>query len=153
MRKSGLIAAMGLACLALATYVVGSASSIAMSALPQPSGPASLIETTHTNADLLAAAKLQNSATGPIVCYRVGWVAVHSAGGSAVRLGEPINVPAGIAPGATTRVPAQAVDPAKFRKANRFLGFFVAEVKFNDGNVWKADLKEIQREAEGQQTR
>ncbi len=147
MRKVALTAFVVLAFLALAMYMIASASSISMAMLPQAHSPASLVETTHTNEDFLASAKLHNSAAEPIGSYRIGWVALHSEGGSTVTLGEPVNVPVGITADSTAIVPAQAVDPAKFRHGNRSLGFFVAEARFANGQTWKANLTEIQRQA------
>lgn len=150
MRKFGVIACVSLVLLAVAAYVIASAPSISLAMVPQPYSPAALTQTTHTNTDFLAGARLHNASPEPIVAYRIGWIAVRSAGGSSITLGEPMNVPGGIASGSTASVPAQAVNPAKVRNGNRFVGFFVAEASFADGRTWSANLNQLQKQAERQ---
>lgn len=99
-----------------------------MAFLPQSDSPANLIETTHRTDDLLSSAKLQNRSTQRLTGYRIGWIAVYPTGKEKVGLGLPIDLPLGIAPGATIEVPAQHVSMSYAKEGAIAVIFFVTDI-------------------------
>jgi hypothetical protein len=95
--------------------------------------------------DALTTGELQNSTTRAIVAYKMGWMYVFR---DASRKPEPtigvfMNVPAGIAPGNTTIVPAQGILVAEIPEDAKAVVFFVAEVEFADGKSFSADIEKL----------
>jgi hypothetical protein len=111
-----------------------------------------LIQSKHTTTDFLQSAEIKNVGSEPIVGYRMGWVAVYPSGKDKVGLGESIDVPLGVAPGASTKVPAQGVSPDYAKEGAVALVFFVAEVRTSkersgDSLMWRPAIEEIEQQA------
>lgn len=110
----------------------------------QDRAPAALIETTHGANDWLVSARIKNQGSKPIISYRVGWI--HLGPGNRVRFqrGVQMNVPANIPVGSIHDVPTQNVPPDLSAQTTVF---YVDEVRFADNTRWRADRKEIARQA------
>jgi len=119
----------------------------AMVNIPQQDSPALLVSTTHTTSDLLSAATLKNVGQRSLSACRLGWVVVFPSGKNEVYLGAPMNIPAGIEPGAKWEAPAQSVSPKYAKQKAAAIAFFVAEAYPLGGEPWKADLVQIRRQA------
>ncbi|SRR5712692_4896092 len=132
--------------LAVSSASFGQGHGTAMLILEQPESPAVLVGTYHTTKDLLQSAKLKNVSEHPVVRYRIGWVVVYPSGNK-VGLGLPIDTPAGIKPGETADVPAQAVSPDFGREGASAVVFFVTDVCTAAGNAWKPELEKIEQKA------
>jgi hypothetical protein len=115
--------------------------------IPQQNSPALLVSTTHTSSDLLRAAALKNIGEKSLSACRLGWVVVFTSGRNEVHLGAPMNISAGIEPGATWEAPPQSVSPEYAEQSAIAVAFFVAEVFPSRGNPWKADLAQIKQQA------
>lgn len=115
--------------------------------LSEPESPANLIETLHTNTDFLQAAKLKNTGDKTITGYRIGWVVLYPSGKSKVGLGLAVDVPEGIKPGEVASVPAQQVSVAYAKEGATSVVFFVTEVHFTSGSVWKPDTEVFEARA------
>jgi hypothetical protein len=110
----------------------------------QEGAPAALIETTHGANDLLISARLKNCSTRQIISYRIGWAYVGPGNQTDVRRGVWMNVPAGIAPAAVSEVPDQNVAP---KPTAELTVFFVAEIVFADKTHWRANVKDVVKDA------
>lgn len=119
----------------------------AMLSLVQPDCPAMLIRMHHTSKDFLQSAVLKNVGKQPVVAYRIGWVVVFPSGKNKLQLGLPVSIPGGAKPGETTEVPAQQVNPEFAKEGASAVVFFVTDVRFGEGQVWKADLESTEQEA------
>ena len=120
-------------------------SPLAMLPLQEQDSPLTIRSTTHTIVDALTTGELQNSTTRAIVAYKMGWMYVFR---DASRKPEPtigvfMNVPAGIAPGNTTIVPAQGILVAEIPEDAKAVVFFVAEVEFADDKSFSADIEKL----------
>jgi len=103
--------------------------------------PLVLVAASHGSEDALTGGKVMSFSSKPIASYRVGWI--YSWGtASQVELGRLVRVEGGIKPGFSASVPAQQVALNPNRKVPpKVIGFFVAEVRYADGSVWKLDRK------------
>jgi hypothetical protein len=115
--------------------------------LPQPDSPVQLVSTIHSNSDLLSAATLKNVGQKLVSACRLGWVVVFPTGSNELHLGVPMNISAGIEPGAIWDAPAQSVSPEFTKHKAAAIDFFVAEVYQSVGEPWKADLAQIRQQA------
>jgi hypothetical protein len=115
--------------------------------LTQPTSPVGLVNcVTDYDSDLLRSATVRNAGQHPIASYRIGWMTFQQLGKTGVRLGELVRCDDEIAPGQTASVPSQSISP-KIGKDASAIAFFVAEIHYTDGEVWNADIKEVNREA------
>ena len=72
---------------------------------------------------------------------------VFPSGKNEVYLGAPMNIPAGIEPGANWEAPAQSVSPKYAKQKAAAIAFFVAEAYPLGGEPWKADLVQMRQQA------
>jgi hypothetical protein len=143
MRKAlycGIVAAL-LVTFALRTHAKSDGTSFFP--LEQVDSPMAMIETTHSSEDGLKAAIIKNVANQPVVEYRIGWVAVQPQG-ARTSLGLRVSLPEGVMPGRTVNVPPQLVPMNFYKEGAIGVGFFVSEIRFADGQIWKADLDAIE---------
>jgi len=132
-----------LSTLLLSSLVLGQNRGTVMLWLGQPKSPAALKRTVHGIEDLLQSATLKNVSDTSLVGYRIGWVVVYPGGKDKVGLGLPVDMPEGLEPEQTTKVPAQGVNP-QFADGATAVVFFVTEVRTISGTVWRPDLSRIE---------
>ena len=120
--------------LSCAMLVASALAQTRMVMAKQDDAPARIIETLHGEKDWLLSAKIQNQSRRTISAYKIGCSFHLPNGKTKTVIGPIMNVPAGIAPDAIYTVPAQAVTPNM--QAERVV-FFVAEVKFSNGEKWR----------------
>jgi hypothetical protein len=106
--------------------------------------PAYLLSATFGVKDLFLRGVISNQGSNTVVSYRLGWVYIYP-DRTELKLGEWMNVPAGIAPGELHEVPAQGVSPEPVRLGAKRVEFFVAEVKYSGGGSWKEDLSQFRQ--------
>lgn len=106
--------------------------------------PVVLVQTTHGTPEALESAQWVNRSNRQITSYRIGWLTVIG-GKNIFHVGQWMNLPAGVKPGATTTVPAQGI-PLN-RKASSMI-FYVAGVRFADGDQWKPTHAAVLRAAQ-----
>lgn len=119
---------------------------IGASSFVQQGSPAIINRVTPTPNDLLAGGTIKNIGTKTITGYRIGWIAAGREEPPTVKLGIWINVPEGIAAGQTHDLLPQRVAPISAQQEARDLVFFVAEVKFAEAEVWKADSEKLKEQ-------
>jgi hypothetical protein len=112
--------------------------------LTQLEKPAYLVSATFGLKDLFLRGVIVNQSAQTIVAYRLGWVYVY-AGRAELKLGEWMNTPAGIKPGELNDVPGQAASPNPLKLGAKRVEFFVAEVKYANGEFWKEDLSKFKQ--------
>lgn len=151
---TGLLAAACLLPIALFGQTVAhptSPTSITMNVAQQVDAPARLVATMHTVKDFLSGARLENRSSKAITAYHIGWL-IQYPDRKENKEGVLMNVPAGIQPGRTYAVPAQAVYASEIIPTHpTALVFYVSAVTFADGSSWTADvdkLKEASRRLE-----
>lgn len=91
---------------------------------------------------LLAGGKVLSYSSEPIVAFRIGWV-VRWGSKTRVQQGGLISLREAIQPGFSANVPAQHVSPERGLHPPQSIGFFVSEVHYSNGNVWRLDKKAI----------
>ena len=128
-----------------------SPTGITMNIAQQMEAPARLVATMHTVKDFLSGARLENRSSKAITAYHIGWL-IQYPDRTGDNEGVLMNVPAGIQPGRTYAVPAQAVDASEIIPTHpTALVFYVSAVTFADGSKWAAavdKLKEASRQHE-----
>jgi hypothetical protein len=115
---------------------------LVMAPVQQKDCPLTIRSTTHATVDALTSGELQNASDKTIVAYKIGWLYVIRDGGHKTEstVGKIMNAPGGIAPEATTIVPAQGVWVAQIPEAAKSVAFFVA---FADGSRFTADVNDV----------
>lgn len=117
----------------------------------QVGAPARLESVTFGVKNVILGAKLQNAGARPITQYRMGWVVIYGGGKKETVFGPPMNVPVGIAPGATADVPTQAGSmDVLWSKGAREVMVFVKDLQFEGGGKWRADVASVEKEAKDQ---
>lgn len=107
----------------------------------EPNAPVSLVLATYGVRDLFLRGRIINDSRKVVSSYRVGWAFQFSTG-LKFHVGEWMNIPAGLKPGAFQDVPPQNVSSNGLANAGvTGVKFFVAEVKYADGSHWKPNLK------------
>lgn len=111
----------------------------------QSDSPLVLLRATHGRNDLLEHAVVRNLSKSTIRSYRMGWIVVYRDAQKKpeVHPGELISVQGGIKPKGFHDVPSQRVPGSLLNHEVRAVMFFVAEVQFDDGRVFKADTNQI----------
>lgn len=143
----GLLAAACLLPIALFGQAANHATSptgITMNIAQQMEAPARLVATMHTVKDFLSGARLENRNSKAITAYHIGWL-IQYPDRTEAKEGVLMNVPAGIQPGQTYAVPAQAVYAADLVPTHpTALVFYVSAVTFADGSSWTANVDKLQ---------
>lgn len=129
---------------AVALLVPASFAQTRMALATPKNSPVVLVQTTHGIPEALESAQWVNRSNRQITSYRMGWLTVIS-GKNTFHVGPWMNLPAGVKPGATATVPAQGI-PLN-RKASSMV-FYVAGVRFSDGDQWKPTHTAVLRAAQ-----
>ena len=132
-----------LAALFLLLGSVAAAQEFAMFMAKQDTAPVHLTQIRLVRSNILSGAQLKNESNKRMISYRVGWGSV-SPTDIVLHQGDAVDAAAGVMPGASRRVPDEAI-PEDQR--TRKVIFFVAEAKFADGSEWTADVKDIAKDA------
>ncbi|HXN98156.1 MAG TPA: hypothetical protein VN881_03735 [Candidatus Acidoferrales bacterium] len=108
----------------------------------ESNAPVVLVQATHGLSDLLEDGNVENVSTKTVAAYRIGWALQFPNQPLQFHLGQWMNIPIGIKPGASQDVPAQNVSSNGLAKSGvTGVKFFVAEVRYADGTSWKTDFK------------
>jgi len=107
---------------------------------PTRDAPLVLLAATHGLDDVFVGGKVMSYTTKPIVGYRVGW-AFNWGTKIVLEEGDLISVKGGIQPGFSSNVPDQHALPFQGSQHPQTIGFFVSEVRYSDGGVWRLDKK------------
>jgi hypothetical protein len=113
----------------------------------QQDDPVHIIQASFAADNLLLDARLENKSHQKIQSYRLGWVAVKK---DEVRIakGDLVAVPQGIDTTSTFDIPGQgAAVKGDLAKHPTGIVLYIAELQFQDGTQWQADLKKIKKEA------
>jgi hypothetical protein len=113
----------------------------------QADDPVRIIQATFGSDNTLLDAQLENKAHQKIQSYRLGWAAVRK---DEIRIGKAnsVDVPKTVDTTSLFSIPGPE-NAAKEDLARHPVGivFYVAELQFEDGKHWQADLKKIKKEA------
>jgi hypothetical protein len=113
----------------------------------QAEDPVRIVQASFGADNMLLDAHLENKSHNKIQTYRLGWAAVKK---DDVRMGrgELVTVPQDVDTTAGFDITGQGV-PAKEDLAKHPTGVmvYVAELQFQDGSKWQADIKKIKKEA------
>jgi hypothetical protein len=113
----------------------------------QAEDPVHIVQASFGADNLLMDARLENKSHNKIQTYRLGWASVKK---EEVRMGkgEVVTVPEGVDTTATFDIPGQGI-PAKEDLSKHPTGVlvYIAELQFQDGTHWQADLKKMKKEA------
>ena len=113
----------------------------------QADDPVRIIQATFSSDNTLLDAQLENTGHQKIQSYRLGWAAVRK---DDIRIGKAISVdvPKTVDTTSSFSIPGPE-NAAKDDLARHPVGivFYVAELQFEDGKHWQADLKKIKKEA------
>ena len=113
----------------------------------QAEDPVHIVQASFGADNLLLDARLENKTHNKIQTYRLGWATVKK---EEVRMGkgEVVTVPEGVDTTATFDIPGQGV-PTKEDLSKHPTGVlvYIAELQFQDGTRWQADLKKMKKEA------
>jgi hypothetical protein len=113
----------------------------------QEDDPVRIVQATFSAGNALLDAQLENKSHQKIQSYRLGWAVVRK---EEVRIAKSnsIDVPNGVDTTTAFTIPgpenAAKDEAAKHPPA---IVFYVAELQFEDGKHWQADLKKIKKEA------
>jgi hypothetical protein len=110
--------------------------------MPSRNNPLMLMTADHGLEDAMTGGKVMSYTNKPIVSYRVGWVYSWESR-TLVEQGKLVTVKGGIQPGFSSNVPAQHVLPSKGTQHPLAIGFFISEVHYSDGSLWKLDKRLI----------
>jgi len=115
----------------------------------QAEDPVRIVQASFGADNMLLDAHLENKSHNKIQSYRLGWAAVKK---DDVRIGkgELVTVPQDVDTTAAFDIPGQGV-PGKESLSKHPTGvmLYVAELQFQDGSKWQADIKKIKKEAIG----
>ncbi len=113
----------------------------------QADDPVRIIQATFGSDNTLLDAQLENKGHQKIQSYRLGWAAVRK---DEIRIGKAnsVDVPKTVDTTSSFSIPGPE-NVAKDDLARHPVGivFYVAELQFEDGKHWQADLKKIKKEA------
>ena len=115
----------------------------------QAEDPVRIVQASFGADNMLLDAHLENKSHNKIQSYRLGWAAVKK---DDVRIGkgELVTVPQDVDTTTAFDIPGQGV-PGKEDLSKHPTGvmLYVAELQFQDGSKWQADIKKIKKEALG----
>ncbi len=114
---------------------------IPLSACRQPA-PASVFGLKPVSPPLMASLMLKNQSRIPVTGFRIGWILTY-AGKSHPVIGPHLRPVRPISPGQMVQVPAQGSREEALRQRPDSVTFFVAQVDFPNGRVWKPTLQEL----------
>jgi hypothetical protein len=124
-----------------------SGEDILMLFAPQAGDPVHIVQASFGTDNVLLDAHLENKSHNKIQVYRLGWVAVKK---DDIRMGrgELVTVPEKVDTTAEFDISASAV-PSKEDLSRHPAGVvvYVAELQFQDGTKWQADVKKLKKEA------
>jgi len=113
----------------------------------QAEDPVRIVQASFGADNLLLDARLENKSHNKVQNYRLGWAAVKK---EDVRMGkgDVVAVPEGIDTTTAFDVSGNGI-PAKDELSRHPTGVivYVAELQFQDGTKWQADVKRIKKEA------
>jgi len=115
----------------------------------QAEDPVRIVQASFGADNMLLDAHLENKSHNKVQTYRLGWAVVKK---EDVRIGkgELVTVPQDVDTTAGFDIPGQGV-PGKEELSKHPTGvvLYVAELQFQDGSKWQADIKKIKKEAVG----
>lgn len=115
----------------------------------QAEDPVRIVQASFGADNMLLDAHLENKSHNKVQTYRMGWAVVKK---DDVRIGsgELVTVPQDVDTTAGFDIPGQGV-PGKEALSKHPTGVvvYVAELQFQDGSKWQADIKKIKKEAVG----
>lgn len=114
---------------------------IPLNACRQPA-PASVFGLKPVSPPLMASLMLKNQSRIPVTGFRIGWILTYS-GKSHPVIGPHLRPVRPISPGQMVEVPAQGSREGALRQRPDSVTFFVAQVDFPNGRVWKPTLQEL----------
>lgn len=114
---------------------------------PQAQDPVHIVQASFGADNLLLDARLENRSHNKIQIYRLGWVSVKK---DEVRMGrgDLVTVPDKVDTTAMFDIPGSAI-PSKEDLSKHPTGVivYIAELQFQDGTKWEADVKKVKKEA------
>ncbi|HEV7551318.1 MAG TPA: hypothetical protein VGP65_06540 [Candidatus Angelobacter sp.] len=115
---------------------------------PQTDDPVHIVQASFGADNLLLDARLENKSHNKIQVYRLGWVSVVKKDDIRMGRGEPVTVPEKVDTTAMFDIPASAV-PSREDLSKHPTGVvvYIAELQFQDGTKWQADVKKLKKEA------
>jgi len=126
-----------------------SSQDVSMLFARQAEDPVRIVQASFGADNMLLDAHLENKSHNKIQSYRLGWAAVKK---DDVRIGkgELVTVPQDVDTTTAFDIPGQGV-PGKEDLSKHPTGvmLYVAELQFQDGSKWQADIKKIKKEALG----
>ncbi len=148
--KNGKLLLLGLILLALAAtarvFLVPPQAKAAPPQIPlnacHQAAPASVMGLMPVSPPLMASLALKNLSPIPVTGFRIGWMLSYT-GQSHPVIGPHLRPLRPIGPGQTVQVPPQGSRQGALRARPDSVTFFVAQVDFSNGRVWKPTLQEL----------
>ncbi len=113
----------------------------------QADDPVRIVQASFGADNELLDARVENSSHKKIQNYRLGWAVVKK---DDVRFGRgnPVDVPESVDSSAAFNIPGQGnIAKDDLSKHPAGIVFYIAELQFQDGSHWQADIKKIKKEA------
>lgn len=104
--------------------------------------PATVLGLKPVSPPLMALLMLKNRSRIPVTGFRIGWMLSYS-GQTHPVIGPHLRPVHPISPGQSVQVPAQGSRQGALRSVPDSVTFFVAQVDFPNGRVWKPTLQEL----------
>lgn len=104
--------------------------------------PAIVLGLKPVSPPLMASLVLKNQGRVPVTGFRIGWMLSYSGQAHPV-IGPHLRPVRPIAPGQSVQVPAQGSREGSLRAVPDSVTFFVAQVDFPGGRVWKPTLQQL----------
>ena len=116
----------------------------------QAEDPVRIVQASFGADNMLLDAHLENKSHNKVQTYRLGWAVVKKDDVKIGKGGELVTVPQDVDTTAGFDIPGQGL-PGKEELSKHPTGvvLYVAELQFQDGSKWQADIKKIRKEAVG----
>ncbi|HEV8492310.1 MAG TPA: hypothetical protein VGR76_08555 [Candidatus Angelobacter sp.] len=116
----------------------------------QAEDPVRIVQASFGADNMLLDAHLENKSHNKVQTYRLGWAVIKKEDVRIGKGGELVTVPQDVDTTAGFDIPGQGL-PGKEELSKHPTGVvvYVAELQFQDGSKWQADIKKIKKEAVG----
>jgi hypothetical protein len=108
----------------------------------QIEAPVLFISTRHDADDVLGASTVLNQSKKRVIAIRFGWSVKAPNEPDESAIGKWNVLPNGLRASDSTSIPAQRIGMQSLNKAGTIVRLYVAEVKFEDGSVWKRKVND-----------
>lgn len=114
----------------------------------QVDSPLQLISVKHDRKDFFSEGRVLNRSGRPVLAFRIGWLIADGSYGPLLSYGDWIRPPESLQAGSLAFVPSRGVRTRAFGARDATLVFFVSDVLFSEGDVWRARTEVSDNQAE-----